>query len=139
MNLPGGITAGQALAAASENLDAHRDTALGQIDKAIGDLARGEAGEGDASPQAVARLADSIASLAGMFQLDALSLTAKRLSDVVRVVDGRGAAGSDLIGLHITALRVMRAQPDAQGAAELLRGLDQIAAREARRGGATAG
>ena len=43
------------------------------------------------------------------------------------------AADPDLIGLHITALRVIRAQPDGQGAAELLKGLDQIAAREARR------
>jgi hypothetical protein len=138
VNLPEGINTEQALAAASQNLDAHRDTALGLIDKAIDDLAQGAAADDGASPQAVARLADSIGSLAGMFQLDALSRTAKRLSDIVRVVDGCGPEQSDLIGLHITALRVVRAQPDAPGAAELLRGLDQIAARAAQRGAATA-
>jgi hypothetical protein len=74
-----------------------------------------------------------------MFQLDALSRTAKRLGDVVRVFDARGATDPDLISLHITAMRVVRAQPDAPGAAELLKGLDQIAAREARRAGSALG
>ncbi|WP_419319898.1 chemotaxis protein CheE [Caulobacter sp. ErkDOM-E] len=130
MDLPDGLAVDEALARADASLESHRQAALQLIDQALGELA--DAGS-RASAEALARLSDSIGSLAGMFQLNALCRVAKRLGDIVRTLNERGGADHDLIGLHITALRVIRVQPDGQGAAELLKGLDQIAAREARR------
>lgn len=130
IDLPDGLAVDEALAQADAGLESHRQAALQVIDQALGELA--DAGS-QASAEALARLSDSIGSLAGMFQLDALCRAAKRLGDIVRLLHERRAANPDLIDLHITALRIIRAQPDGQGAAELLKGLDQIAAREARR------
>ena len=130
IDLPDGIVAGEALARAGESLESHREAALKVIDTAIGDLA---AAGGRASYESLARLSDSIGGLAGMFQLDVLGQAAKRLGDIVRLFEERGAADPDLIGLHIAALRALRLQPDPRAAAELLKGLDQIAARVARR------
>ncbi len=132
IDLPDGIAVGEALARAGESLESHREAALKVIDTAIGDLA---AAGSQAPYDSLARLSDSIGGLAGMFQLDALGQAAKRLGDMVRLFEERGAADPDLIGLHIAALRAIRIQPDPHGAAELLKGLDQIAARVAQRAG----
>jgi|GEM_PF-4495487 len=132
LDLPDGIAAGEALARAGESLESHREAALKVIDTAIGELATA----GSQAPHDVlARLSDSIGGLAGMFRLEALGQAAKRLGDIVRLFEERGAADPDLIGLHIAALRALRVQTDPHGAAELLKGLEQIAARVAQRAG----
>lgn len=134
MDLPEGIDASQALTAAGENLNAHRDDALGLIDKALADLAQSDSAE--ASSEAVARLADSVASLAGMFELVALSRAAKRLGDTVRVMMDRQIWDSETVSVHVAALRVLRTQTDPAGAAMILQGLDQLVARLMRQPGA---
>ena len=133
MDLPGGIDAGQALAAADENLNSHRDAALGLIDRAIGDLS--DSDKGQASTEAVTRLADSVASLAGMFDLPALSQAAKRLSDTIRALADRQTWDQQTVAVHIAALRVLRNQTDTAVASKILRGLDQLAAHAAREKG----
>lgn len=131
-DLPDGVVVGEALSRAVENLESHRATALRLIDQAIDDLAD----EGSqASHEVLARLSDSIGGLAGMFQLDALSQAAKQLGGIVRALEERGTSNPELIGLHIAALRVVRALADTDDADEILRGLNQIGARAARRPG----
>ena len=130
IDLPDGLAVGEALAQATASLESHRQSALGVIDGAIADLV---ATSGQGPPESLARLADSIGSLAGMFELDALGQAAKRLGGLLRLFDDHATADHDLIDLHIAALRAIRAHPDPRRAAELLRGLDQISAREARR------
>jgi HPt (histidine-containing phosphotransfer) domain-containing protein len=133
MDVPGGIDAGQALAAADENLSGHRDAALDLIDRAIGDLSASD--NGQASTDAVTRLADSVASLAGMFELVALSQAAKRLSDTVRALAERQTWDQETVAVHIAALRILRTQTDEAVVGKILRGLDQLAAHATREKG----
>ena len=132
MDLPDGIAVEEALARAGATLESHREAALQVIDAALAELAT--AGS-QASHESLARLADSIGGLAGLFQLEALGHAAKRLGDIVRLFSERGADDPELIGLYIAALRALRVQSDPHGAAEILKGLDQIAARASRRAG----
>jgi hypothetical protein len=125
---PDGINPAQALAAADANLEAYRDTALALVDKAIADLT---AGAGTAPHDEIERLADSIAGLAGMFGQHGVTHAAKRLCETVRAMVATRAWEQTTIDVHIAALRLIRARAGTQDVAQLLAGLDRLAARKA--------
>jgi HPt (histidine-containing phosphotransfer) domain-containing protein len=129
MGLPGGINPAQALEAAQVNVESYRETALALLDRAIADLGA----DATAAPsQEIARLADSIAGLAGTFDLDALSHVARRLCDTVRLQVATGQWEQTTVDIHIAALRIVRARADADNIPKLLEGLDRLAARTRR-------
>ncbi|ALL14583.1 Hpt domain-containing protein [Caulobacter henricii] len=136
IDLPDGLDPQEALCRANDSLESHRSSALKVIDQALAELVEGG---NQASLETLARLSDSIGGLAGMFQMDALGQAAKRLCDIVRLFQLRGTSAPALIDLHIAALRLVRSHPDSAQATELLRGLDRIAAREAKGPGAATG
>jgi len=127
MGRPDGINPAQALAAADANLEAYRETALALVDKAIADLAEGAA---SAPHEEIERLADSIAALAGMFGEAGVTHAAKRLCETVRGMVASRAWEQTTIDVHIAALRVIRARAGNQDVAQLLAGLDRLAARK---------
>jgi hypothetical protein len=129
MGRPDGINPAQALAAASANLEAYRETALALVDKAIAELAEGAA---SVPHEEIERLADSIAALAGMFGEDGVTHAAKRLCETVRGMVASRAWEQTTIDVHVAALRVIRARAGTQDVAQLLAGLDRLAARKVR-------
>lgn len=129
MGLPGGINPTQALAAAEANVESYRETALALLDKAIGDLGADATGEPN---EEIARLADSIAGLAGMFGLDAVSHVARRLCETVRNQIAAGHWEKATVDIHVAALRLIRARADSEDIPKLLAGLDRLAARTQR-------
>jgi hypothetical protein len=128
MDLPGGIDIRTALARAQANAEAYRGSAIELIDQAIDALIA--AGE-DVDATTAARLAESVRSLAGMFELSTLEQSATALCDMIRALSERGAWDSRAVWLNVRALKIIRQHGDSENLQEILEGLRRLGAKAA--------
>jgi hypothetical protein len=136
---PGGLTADQAIAAASRRLESVRDTCLAALDEKIDALAAEPP-----TPESRGRLyalATEVFGLAGTFGVTELSQAAQSLclllanleesGDLPAAYDGKLA---DSMRVHIDALRTLRRPElagDAAARAAVVQGLRKVASRTA--------
>lgn len=128
VDLPGGIDIRTALVRAQANAEAYRGSAMELIDQAIEALIA--AGE-DVDANTAARLAESVRSLAGMFQLATLEQSAASLCDLIRALIERGAWDTRAVWINIRALKIIRQHGDSENLQEVLEGLRRLGAKAA--------
>lgn len=128
VDLPDGIDVRTALLRAQENAEAYRESAMELIDQAIDAMIA--AGERIDAATA-ARLAESVRSLAGMFELVTLEQSAASLCGMIRALVERGAWDIKAIGVNIRALKIIRQHGDSENLQEVLEGLRRLGARAA--------
>jgi hypothetical protein len=128
VDLPGGIDIRTALERAQANAEAYRGSAMALIDQAIEALVA--AGE-DVDAATAARLAESVRSLAGMFELSTLEQSAASLCDMIRALVERGAWDSRAVWINIRALKIIRQHGDSETLKEVLEELRRLGAKAA--------
>ncbi|MDR7231271.1 translation initiation factor 2B subunit (eIF-2B alpha/beta/delta family) [Caulobacter sp. BE264] len=128
VDLPGGIDIRTALMRAQANAEAYRGSAMELIDQAIDALMA--AGE-DVDASTAARLAESVRSLAGMFELVTLEQSAASLCDLIRALVERGAWDTRAVWVNIRALKIIRQHGDSENLQEVLEGLRRLGAKAA--------
>lgn len=128
VDLPGGIDIRTALVRAQANAEAYRGSAMELIDQAIEALIA--AGE-DVDANTAARLAESVRSLAGMFQLATLEQSAASLCDLIRALIERGAWDTRAVWINIRALKIIRQHGDSENLQEVLEGLRRLGVKAA--------
>ena len=128
VDLPGGIDIRTALERAQANAEAYRGSAMALIDQAIEALVA--AGE-DVDAATAARLAESVRSLAGMFELSTLEQSAASLCDMIRALVERGAWDSRAVWINIRALKIIRQHGDSETLKEVLEELQRLGAKAA--------
>lgn len=128
VDLPGGIDIRTALVRAQANAEAYRGSAMELIDQAIEALIA--AGE-DVDANTAARLAESVRSLAGMFELATLEQSAASLCDLIRALIERGAWDTRAVWINIRALKIIRQHGDSENLQEVLEGLRRLGAKAA--------
>lgn len=128
VDLPGGIDIRTALVRAQANAEAYRGSALQLIDQAIDALVA--AGE-DVDATTAARLAESVRSLAGMFELATLEQSAASLCAMIRALEERGAWDSRAVWVNIRALKIIRQHGDSENLQKVLEGLRRLGAKAA--------
>lgn len=138
----GGITATEAIARASQRLEAIRTQCVDALDAKIDMLAAESAAPASTM---IYSLAADIYNLAGTFGLDELAAAAKSLCDLLGNTSGlQGAPRThedarylESVRVHIDALRTLRRPElsgDVAGRKAVVRGLRQVASRTASEG-----
>jgi hypothetical protein len=131
---PGGISAGDALRKAAENLESIRESSLSSLDEhlaRIEALRRDAGGKASAeTEEAIYRLSNSIHAIAGLFGLDQLGEAAFSLCELIDRQRERGRWSPEAVDVHLSAFRLFR-HPDLPVDGEtVLAGLRRISERE---------
>jgi hypothetical protein len=131
---PGGITAGNALRKASENLETVRESSLKALDERLAEIEalRREAGE-EASAEikdAIYRLSNDVYGVAGVFGLHQLGEAAFSLCELIDRMRQRGRWSAQAVDVHLAAFRIFRRPDDEVDGEAVLAGLHKITDRE---------
>ena len=135
INIPGGMSAEEAVSRADANIVFYREPAFAAIDEALRELCtecRREAALMRASH--IAERACAIVNFAGPFKLEAIGAAAASLAKLAHEIAQRGAVSPlavHAIQLHVQALHALRiaAAPDPARDELLIDGLVKISAR----------
>ncbi|HEY8618132.1 hypothetical protein [Phenylobacterium sp.] len=129
----GGLSAGEAIAAADERVEQVRQPTLDDIDRALGELAA--LGSELKGPDAVTletmyRDANRIVAVAGVFGLGELGDAAYSLCELISRFQAGGRFSRPMVDVHLDGLKLLRQPQDhaEDRRAEVLRGLRQVAA-----------
>jgi hypothetical protein len=131
---PGGVTVGQALRKAAENLESIRESSLTALDERLSQIEalRRAAGRRASSEvkEAIYLLANDVHSIAGVFGLHHLGEAAFSLCELIDRQRERGRWSPEAVDVHLAAFHIFRRPDhDADGEA-VLAGLRQITDRE---------
>lgn len=129
VDLPGGIDPQTALLRAQANAEAYRGSAMALIDQAIDALV---AAGPDVDARTAERLAESVRSLAGMFDLSVLEQSAGGLCDMIRALVERGVWDATAVRINVQALKIIRQHGDSEHLEEILDGLRRLGAKAAK-------
>ena len=135
---PGGMTVGDALRKATENLETIRDSSLSTLDEHLGKIEalRREAGRVASAEvkEGIYRLSNSIHSIAGVFGLGQLGEAAFSLCELIDRQRERDHWSPEAVDVHLAAFRIFRRPDDQVDGEAVLAGLRQITEREKRHG-----
>ena len=131
---PGGITVGDALRKASENLEGIKEHGLSALDQRLAEIEELRAKAGSkASAQikdAIYRLANDIHGIAGVFGLHQLGQAAFSLCELIDRQRERGRWTPEAVDVHLAAFRIFRRPDDQVDGEAVLAGLRRITDRE---------
>ncbi len=135
---PGGISVGDALRKAAENLESIRETSLSGLDERLHKIEqlRRDAGRKASAEakEAIYRLANDIHSIAGVFGLAQLGEAAFSLCELIDRQRAHGRWSPEAVDVHLAAFHIFRRPDDQVDGEAVLAGLRQITERERRAG-----
>lgn len=115
LSLTKGLTTQQALGAAADRLEYVREASLGEVDRAVQEIARlsGQVtSPDDPAAQEVYAAANRVLALAGVFGLSELGEVAFSLCELITRLRAKGQWNAPMVMVHVDALYVMRSPDD---------------------------